>query len=398
MTTSHERYHDVLAALADDAVLLPLVCEAGARFGSWTAERTWRRTSDRFMPDGYVLATVVFASDRPSQEVCRVDVVEQPAKGSGSTDRVCDIDTNIGCVRVMRFPFDPALPGLATIASPRDTVVRYHPGKRCTFRTVIGGGTVFGKVYATNTGARVYRDLASLQRARSRGELTVAIAEPLSWDPETRTLRQTAVTGQPAIEGLCGANGAQFARRMGGAAASLSGTTVIPQDVFDDAGAMARSRRHAADLVRRVPDVAGIVTVTLERLAETHARFPTHERRCVHGAMHPDQWLDAGTELGLIDFDRCAGGDPEMDAGIVLADLEALRAPAVPPAQLAAAFLEGYRDGGAALREPLVHAYRVHQLLAKALRAARAIRPDGDRRAAKAAARAEAMSREAVLA
>jgi hypothetical protein len=397
MTSSHERYRDVLTALADDARLLPLVCEAGARFGSWTAERIWRRTHGRFLPDRHVLATIVFASDEPCQEVCRLDVVERSARGCGSTDRVCDIETDLGCVRVMRFPFDPEFPGLAAIASPGDTVVRYHPGKRCTFRTVIGGRTVFGKVYTSNSGARVYSDLASLQRARAKGELKVAIAEPLSWDHKTRTLWQTAITGRPAADELCGANGDRLAWRMGAAAASLSCTTAVPQDVFDDRAAMARSRRHAADLVARVPDVAGIVTATLERLDATHARFPTRERRCIHGSMHPNQWLDAGTELGLIDFDRCGRGDPEMDAGVVLADLEALRAPAVPPAELAAAFLDGYRDAGAALRAPLVQAYRAHQLLAKALHAARAVRPDGDQQAAKVAARAEEMSREAAL-
>jgi aminoglycoside phosphotransferase (APT) family kinase protein len=146
-----------------------------------------------------------------------------------------------------------------------------------------------------------------------------------------------------------------------------------------------------------VPELSAIVKAIIDRLAAAHARFPTHERTCIHGAPHPDQWLDAGSELGLVDFDRLASGDPEADAGVVLGDFDALREPAVAPERLAAAFLSGYRAAGIALREPLVLAYRVHHLLGKALRAAQHIRPDGDRRAARVVERAAKMSKEAVL-
>ena len=84
-----------------------------------------------------------------------------------------------------------------------------------------------------------------------------------------------------------------------------------------------------------------------------------------------------------------------MDAGVVIGDLDALDDPAVPPERLGTAFLEGYRAVGVAFRTPLVQTYRAHQQLAKALRAAQAIRPDGDRRAERAALRADRILKDA---
>jgi hypothetical protein len=396
MISSHERYRDALSGLAADDVVVPLVRTAGERFGWWTTERTWRRSYSRFQPDATPFATVVFVSEAPAQELCRIDVFETRPDDCGLVPGACDIDAGIGWARVMRFPSDPELPGLRPLAG-NATVVRYHPGKRCTFRLIEGGRVVFAKVYATSTGARVYREMVALQNARSRGELQLAVAMPLSWEPESRTLRQAALDGQSAAQALCGPDGDRVARRIGMAAASLSSSAVAPQDVFDGASALARSRRRAAELARRVPDLSGEATAIVDRLAATHDRFPSHQPRPLHGAPHPDQWLDTGLEACLIDFDRFAYGDPEMDAGILLADLDALNGPDVAPERLSAGFLEGYRRAGIPLREPLIHAYRVHQQLAKALRAAQSIRPDGDRRAMAAAARAAESSRKGML-
>jgi hypothetical protein len=392
--SSHEHYRDALTALVGDAAILPIVWAAGTRSGWWTSERKWRRMYSRFMPDAGTFAWFVFTSEIPSQEICRIEMFERRPEAGGTCD-MCDVETEVGWARLTRFPFDPELPGVAPLAA-RATVVRYHPGKRCTLRIVDGDRTVFAKVYATNRGARVHEDLVALWRARSQGQLQVSTAEPLSWDASARTLWQTALEGRPATEGLCGRHGEDLARRMGTGAASLTRATVTPSGVCDGAAGLARSRRHADELVHRVPCLCGMVSAIVDRLTSLHARFPSRDLRPIHGAPHPGQWLDAGSEVGLIDFDRFSLGDPEMDAGIVLGDLDALAEPALPLDQLAAAFLDGYRAAGVTLREPLIRAYRAHQQLAKALRAAQAIRPDGDRRAASVAARTERMLREAV--
>ena len=395
--SSHDRYRDALTALAGDAAILPIVSQAGTRFGWWTGERRWRRMYSRFTPasDADAFADVVVASEAPSQAICRIEIFEHRPDDRGGGADVCRIDAATAWARVTRFPFDPDLPGLVALNAVT-TVMRYHPGRRCTLRTTNGESALVAKVYGTDRGARVHHDLVALRRARSRGELRVNIAEPLSWDTSSRTLWQAALAGQPATSGLRGLQGEHLARRMGMAAASLTCATLTPADVFDGAAALARSRRPANDLAGHVPDLAPMVSAIVDRLAQMHARFPSRELRPVHGAPHPDHWLDAGSDLGLIDFDRFSRGDPEMDAGVLVADLDALDDPAVPPERLATAFLEGYRAAGVALCAPLVQTYRAHRQLAKALRAAQAIRPDGDRRAERVASRADRVLKEAL--
>jgi hypothetical protein len=392
--STHERYGDALTVLAVDTAILPIVSEVGERRGWWTSERIWHRTYGRFMPDADPFAEIVVSSETPSHELCRIEMFERRPDARGPRYAV---DTGIGWARMTRFPFDPALPGLTPVSAGA-TVVRYHPGRRCTLRVVRDALTVFAKVYATNKGARVYEDLVALRAAASHRRLKVTIAEPLSWEAGTRTLWQAALPGEPASRRLGEPGGDGTAGRMGTATASLARASVTPSQVFDGAAALARSRRHAAELSRRVPCLSETLHEIEDRLAGIHARFPSRDLRPIHGAPHLDQWLDAGSEIGLIDFDRFSRGDPELDAGVVLGDFDALGRTELPVARLSDAFLEAYRDTRGPLCEPLVQAYRAHRHLAKALRAAQAIRPDGDRRAARVAAGAARMLTEAARA
>jgi len=384
--SSHERYRDQLTRLSADAAILPAVSAAGALRGWWKSDRSWRRTYGRFTPEGAAFAEMVFASDSPSSELCRVQIFAGRPQDPNARDDVSVIESEVGWARLTRFPFDPGLPGLVHVVRASGasiTVERYQPGRRCTVRMVNGSRTLFAKVYATNKGARVYRELVDLWRAASEGELQFATAVPLAWDRTTRTLSQSALTGRPATESLRGDRGDDLARRIGCAAASLTRATVRPAAISGSAAQLIRSRRRAGELVARVPRLAETVAAIMRRLEELHARYSSRRRGPAHGAPHPTQWLVDGTAIGLIDFDRFSWGDPEMDAGIFLGDLDSLDAPAISVERLAAAFLDGYRGVGVVLCAPLVQAYRADQQLAKALRSAQAIRADGDRRAAK---------------
>ncbi len=201
--SSHARSRHVLSALAADATWQSIVSEAGRRSSWWTSERRWRRTYGRFTPDAGTFANLAFASDTPSQEICRVDVSARRLDDESGSSVACEFETEAGWARVTRFPFDPGLPGLP-LATAGATVVRYHPGRRCTLRTTNRDRTVFAKVYTADTGARVFRALVSLRHAAACGELQVAIPEPLSWDAGTRTLWQGALPGRPAVRSCAG--------------------------------------------------------------------------------------------------------------------------------------------------------------------------------------------------
>jgi aminoglycoside phosphotransferase (APT) family kinase protein len=93
--------------------------------------------------------------------------------------------------------------------------------------------------------------------------------------------------------------------------------------------------------------------------------------RPLHGAPHPPQWLADGDRLGLVDFDRLSVGDPEADVAVYVEGVEDPGA--------AEAFARGYGP----LDARRLAAYRARRRILKALRAATALRPDGDERAAR---------------
>ncbi|MDQ4038192.1 MAG: hypothetical protein M3313_07560, partial [Actinomycetota bacterium] len=103
----------------------------------------------------------------------------------------------------------------------------------------------------------------------------------------------------------------------------------------------------------------------------------------IHGAPHPEQWLDDDGRLGLIDFDRFSFGDPELDVTTFQAEVDFERIPLALREDINGAFLAGYEAQTGPMDPCLLLAYRVHKRLAKVLRAARAIQPDGDVRAAR---------------
>jgi aminoglycoside phosphotransferase (APT) family kinase protein len=115
----------------------------------------------------------------------------------------------------------------------------------------------------------------------------------------------------------------------------------------------------------------------LARLGAVHAALAPHELRPIHGDPHADQWLDCGERLGLLDFESFALGDPELDAAVFLAELDFEDALELPVAQLEAAYVGGAESAGLAFDRKRLRAYRGHKRLAKALRSARAFRPDG---------------------
>jgi aminoglycoside phosphotransferase (APT) family kinase protein len=156
---------------------------------------------------------------------------------------------------------------------------------------------------------------------------------------------------------------------------------VRPTRLFDAAAQMAHSIDIAHDLGRRVPSLASMAASLLEALSACHARLGARELRPIHGDPHAEQWLDDGEHLGLLDFEAVAWGDPELDAAVLLAELDFEDDLQLPVHQLEDAYLDGAEASGLILDRQLLLAYRGHKRLAKALRSARAVRADGDERA-----------------
>ncbi len=248
-----------------------------------------------------------------------------------------------GAGRMLRVDVFDGLRFEATELPPG--TVRYHPGRRLTVRD----GDRFGKI-------GVGPELLTAQRElwAHRHELGFAVAEPLGYEGDILWLA--------AVPGVRPDPTPELAARMGAALATLHRSSVRPATARE-------TPDHATELIRRVPALRDRV---LELLADPPPPGPP---RPIHGAPHPPQWLLDGDRLGLIDFDRFALGDPEAD---VAAFMEAAAAED-DGEPVAAAFARGY----GALDPRRLDYYRRERRVAKALRAASALRPDGDARAAR---------------
>lgn len=257
-----------------------------------------------------------------------------------------------------RFPFDPALPGLATALDPRAMartletnlpecangaarvtrcrveVLRYRPGKRCTLRLevllremrtgVISARTLFGKLYHKVAKAQaVFEEMQMLAQTAPVREGRVSVARAAAFLPELGMVAQTAEDGVPLHSLLGDARGWSGALRAAGALASLH--TI--------AAGSRRERPIAAELARfaeRAAKVASVDTILGNRMGELAAVLPAWleylpawgaESVLVHGDCKPSQFLMGAERITLLDFDHAGIADPASDIGTFLATL-----------------------------------------------------------------------------
>jgi hypothetical protein len=378
--SAHTRYATRLAALRADEAFLPPVVQATERLGLPAGDGRLQRDYARFHPHREPFATLVLRAPGEPEPLLRVEAHDGRPNARGGREAV--VASDAGWLRVTPFPGDPALGSLpALLARPgRHTVVRYRPYRRCTVRFDDADRSVYAKVFAERRGPRTRDDGARLWAAAERGQLRFAVPRPERYDPAGRTLWQSCVAGRPVGEELKRGDGTALALRMGGALASLAKADLAPRRLITAASMLSRSAWVGRSLARSVPDVERDVTELLARLRSAHAavgagRFPLAP---VHGNPHAGQWVGDEGRLGLVDFDRLAAGHAELDAAALLAELEFEDPTRVPVERLRAAFLAGYREGGVALDAGLIAVHRAHRRLAKALRVASSLRPDGD--------------------
>jgi len=371
----HDRYRDRLALLADPAAAAEVL-------------GTGKRHYGRFHPGDPVWAVVVTELDDGGLRT--VELSDDRLDGSA-------LHPLLGPFRVSGPGDDRALPGLRPVLDLGDggRIVRYRPGARCTLRTTRDGAPWIVKVLASgpdsaDTVARLDRQQRGLARAAETGALSFRIAGPGPSDPALGALWQAVVPGRPIEAELLGPGGADMAHRIGRALAELAAAPLddVAGPAIDEAGQqLARTGRAVAQLVARVPALAGPAHEIGDALAAAHRRLRPRPTVPVHGAPHMHQWLVDGDLLALIDFDRLHRGDPELDIATLVAELETERRMATPVDGIEEAAVAGYESAGGPLDPERLRLYRLHKRLAKATRTAWALRPDGDRRAAQHLAR-----------
>jgi hypothetical protein len=385
---THE-FHEALSLLASMSDPIPSMLEQlDHGRSSLPTERVWKRIFGRFDPDRQPYCIMVYETQNTPPALLLVELyaTRPVAMGEPCFHKV------LGWTRIAPIESDAKLSTLAQVMSgaAQFQVMRYRPHMRCTLRAQDSGtGQVrYAKVFPDHSGEFVHQGGIALWQAAQRGELGFHVAPPGHWDPATRTVWQGCVPGAPVVGALSGGSGAHMAWRLGRACGSLPRSTLRPALKFCPAHQLEATGRNVQTLTRYLPGTANVLTEFFDDLVRVHQLHPSHLLLPIHGAPHAHQWLAAGQELGLVDFDRFCLGDPELDVATFIAEMDFERSTQVPVAQLNQAFMEGYESKGVLLRQPLLQAYRAHKRLAKALRSARAVRPDGMERALQHLARA----------
>jgi hypothetical protein len=385
--TAYDRYQQRLHKVSSEQWKATIIKYLIISWPEWKQLGVWKTIWSRFDPDSHdrPYLSLLLQQESCSWHMCLIEIsLDEPVNDSGL---VLLNDDVLGWIKIRRFPEDPVLTTLpAVISQCQDNIeiLRYRPYKRCTFRYQEPDSQlpVFGKLFADQRGQNIHIQSQSLWQASDAGQLTFQVATPISWDSATNTVWQAAIQGDPLVDQLFSATGAETAKRIGLAAASLPTSQLKPVVSFGGVEQMQRSLKYAKELARRLPDQRDSLTALMHQLHRIHADHHSFSRlKPIHGAPHAHQWLECGDQLGLVDFDRYCLGDPELDAATFIGEMDFEDRATVPVDELNAVFLDAYQSVAGKLDARLLQAYRSHKRLAKALKAARSIRSNGEHKA-----------------
>jgi len=294
-----------------------------------------------------------------------------------------------------RFPDDPGLPQLALLADTANLiesvpatglperapvreikleVVNYRPGERCTLRYAIAlegparNVTLFAKTYRDATGASVHGHLLALY-SRGANELRVRVAQPLGYDPTTRTVWQRGAQGQRAVQSFGSAGQDSAVRAMARSLCALHGAGLISERVILREQLLFEARKRANKLSAAFAGLERSLREIVEDCGSLQFGLPAKEASLLHGDAHINQFLIAEGEAVMFDFDELACGDVEHDLANFIISLQ-LDTPAGTEQRAIESFLHEYRELAVRRIEPtlLLWHYRV-QLISKAYRA-----------------------------
>lgn len=327
---------------------LPGIGAAGQRIASIDLLDVRRNASRRRQPHPLTLRYALALEDaagRPQGtrhcfgKLCR-DAAGAAASADAQAIRLPGLE-----LLLWDWPADPGLPQLPALldpdqarrwwTSPADAIelVRYRPEHRATlcYRRGDAGSmpdTLWAKTFSNDLGQAIHRRFEHLWQRAPHDERAPRVAEPLAWDPATRTLWQRAAQGRP-LQGLIEIDGAA------GLAAAMAAAMAVIHDMPPAlASSACRDSTHWLREVqrrqRRIARVAPSLEARAERLADwlaaTAAGLALPATGCIHADCHPDQfWIGPDGRVVLFDLDETCLGDPMEDLAEFLTRLRTLR-------------------------------------------------------------------------
>jgi aminoglycoside phosphotransferase (APT) family kinase protein len=259
--------------------------------------------------------------------------------------RVPELDAS-----VMVSPLDPKLPQLVRLCDPayvaailaasagaprnayRVLTIRYRPGERHVLRyepaQVAPGRAVFAKLSRRDADvARAFRVATHVADCLDASDGTARALRPLACVERDGVILFPEVRGRPLSEALRAGDGG-VTGHLEAAARALRAIHCAPVRLgesiaYRDFGTNVEKIRRASEHVMTLrPRTGAWIDRTLERARALYDRLPPESSAFTHGDFKADHvWTSSGRVL-LLDFGSCGCGDPALDVGKFLADLD----------------------------------------------------------------------------
>lgn len=221
---------------------------------------------------------------------------------------------------LVHAPWGERRPGLETV------LVSYVPAKRCILRydrlDHARPEPFFGKVYANEDAAVLFRQMQDLWDYSQRRAPELVLARPLGCDARLNALWQGSPGGEGLLDALDADDLPATMRRVAAALAALHRADLRPTRVWrleEEAVKLERARaalgRFYPTLRRQIDSVLG--ALVLNAPAEAARLVP------VHGDFHCNQVLVQEDRVAIIDFDLFGMGDPLHDVARFLSRFRA---------------------------------------------------------------------------
>ena len=305
--------------------------------------RAWPRGDDHMLLDyqaaGGGAAAQWFADAQRLRHVARETV-----RAAAHPDDVTVVPA-LGLL-VQRNGADRRLPAVADVLARADAALVVHrPERRAVVRIGTGEQATWAKL--------VRPERAGALAAGGSADLGVRTPRLLGCDRAAGTTRWATLAGRPLHDVLDRPDGEAAAAAAGAATAALhrAGLAGLPVHGPSDEAALVATT--AARLSRWAPGIAAAVLAQSDAVARALAADPG-PAAVVHRDLHDRQVFVDGTDVGVLDLDTLAEGEPALDLANLLVHLE-LRVlqGVISPARselLAAAVVDAYRPSPAVRR------------------------------------------------
>lgn len=253
------------------------------------------------------------------------------------------------------------------ILSVEPRVMRHSPGSRCTIlyrlelpdemRATAWPDMVVAKSYhRSGKGVVAWDGMRALWRSPLAGSKTVAIAEPLAWLPELRTLVQGPIRHERTLKDLLTttlSSGGPAARdelraylaKTAAGLVELHSCGAASTETATLEGELDEAREVLGRLTGILPDLDGAADDFLADLEVLARRIPRDVTLPAHRSFRPAQiLLNQGGGIGFIDFDGFCHAEPALDVALFRASTRDLATGVLPPDRPPEARLETVDD------------------------------------------------------